>query len=133
MTALAAVIFLLALFCIAAAVAGSVMIYRHQEAEHAATLDKLKYLDADLLKDIRFEGIRQLRKTTAGRELLALLAQKGEMPRDDEWSDAGYREQKRNDARKHEMEYRHRNVTALRMVGRRKLYRKNRPNISDAV
>lgn len=133
MTALAAVIFLLVLVCIAAAVAGSVMIYRHQEAEHAATLDKLQRLNADLLKDIRFEGIRQLRATVAGRELLALLQQKGELPRDDEWSDTGYREQKRSDARKHEMDYRNRNFTALRMAGRHMMYRKNRPNISDAV
>lgn len=124
MTALVAVIFLLVLFGIAAAVAGSVMIYRRQEAEHAATLDKLQHLNADLLKDIRFEGAKQLRTTAAGRELLALLEQKGELPRDDEWSDAGYREHKRNDAQKHEMESRYRNVTALRMVGRRNLYAK---------
>lgn len=118
------VVFVLVLFALAAAVTGSVMIYRRQEAEHVATLDKLQRLNADLLKDVRFEGARQLRTTTAGRELLALLEQKGELPADDEWSNAGYRQQKRSDARKHEMESRYRNITALRMVGRRMMYAK---------
>lgn len=119
MTALAAVIFLLVLLGVAGAIAGSVMIYRRQEAEYATMLEKLQQLNADLLKDIRFEGGRQLRKTIAGRELLALLQQKGELSADDEWSEDGYRQQKRSDARKHEIEARYRNVTALRMAGRR--------------
>lgn len=124
MTALAAVVFLLVLLGVAGAIAGSVMFYRRQQAEHATTVEKLQRLNADLLKDIRFEGARQLRKTIAGRELLALLAQKGELPTDDEWSDDGYRQQKRTDARKHEMESRYRNVTALRMVGRQIMHAK---------
>lgn len=133
MMALALTVFLFVLLGICGAILGCIMIYRRQEADYAITVDKIQRLNTDLLKDIRFEGATQLRKTQAGRELLALLQQEGELPIDDEWSNVGYRQQRRSAARKNEIASRYRNVTAMRMVARRKLYRKNPAGVSGVL
>lgn len=133
MTVLALVAFVWALLAVAGAIAGSIWLYKYQHTMYQTTLENIRRLDSELLDDVRFEGL-QLRRTNAGRELLRLFEQNGEMVLSkDKWSDSGYRKEKRLAARRNEMQFRYRNMIAPRASGYRSRMpypKKNAPRLS---
>jgi hypothetical protein len=113
MTLYLSLLFALTLLGAVGGILGGIAIYRRQVAAYQTTLENVRRLNAQLLADVRFEGLAQLRRTNAGRELLLLLEKSGELAlTETAWSDSGYRRTKRMNARRKEIESRSKRLMA---------------------